>query len=397
MLKYKNYLKENLDMEQTFEKGDKVIYYPSPTKIYHKDLKGKEFIVTYVYPDGKNYVILSNLKKTAITASADELKKLDENQKELTNSSEEDATKNSTKIDISVGTRVSVTGKIGKIEYTGQKGTVRKDSEFSCLIDFDDDDSKNQRGNSALIDKKFITPLDEPTVKIFKIGDKVECVNRNSEFYKKIGEVEMVFEDGEATIVFTDPNIGETHIVMKPEEIKVIEYAKAETIGFKRTISVSDGDSKIKVEKSVEEEEDDDEEVSVTTATFKKQDLLEFSYTDFLLKEKTSTKETVLANKKKYEDALKDPNLYEFKKIFLERSLRTAEIIEQYFDFLVHKVAKEEVPVYRTTEQIKNEDLLRTKTKIRASESKEITRKYSFDQGIIAYWKFKDAVVFKTI
>jgi hypothetical protein len=189
---------------------------------------------------------------------------------------------------------------------------------------------------------------------------------------------------------------GDTYIPMGPHQIKIVSYAKSDMDSFKKTIPVG-GTAKKEDVKISEEEEEDDDEVTITTAPFKKEDLLEFSYKDFLLEEKISTKEELLANKKKYEESLKEADIQEFKKIFFERSLKTAEIIESYFDFLIHKIAKEGIPVYRTVETIENEDLLMTKTKVRASESKELTRKYSFDQGIIAYWKFKDAVVFKTI
>jgi len=242
----------------------------------------------------------------------------------------------------------------------------------------------------------MITVLDEPSIKLFKVGDLVECVDQASEFYKKTGEVDRIFDDDDIMVHFK-ATAGDTYIPMGPHQVKIVGYAKSSDMdSFKKTIPVGGAEKKEEIKLS-EEEEDDDDEVTISKVTFKKEDLLEFSYKDFLLEEKISTREELLANKTKYEEALKETDIQEFKKIFFERSLKTAEIIESYYDFLIHKIAKEGIPVYRTLETIENEDLLRTKTKVRASESKELTRKYSFDQGIIAYWKFKDAVVFKTI
>jgi len=387
--------------KKKFEKGDRVIYHPKSSKTYHKKFDGKEFVVRFIYTNGEDYSISDENNVDKIVAGWDELTKVDnyietqfKKKEESPKSTEQDTTKQKSNLEIADGSRVSVTGKQGKYEYNGQKGTVIRSDENNSLVEFDDDDSKNQRGHTSLINNKMITVLDEPSIKLFKVGDMVECVDQTSEFYKKTGEVDRIFDDGDIMVHFK-ATAGDTYIPMGPHQVKIVSYASSDMDSFKKTIPVGGGAEK--EVKLSEEEEDEDDEVTISKVTFKKEDLLEFSYKDFLLEEKISTKEELLTNKKKYEEALKEADVPEFRKMFIERSLRTAEIIESYFDFLIHKIAKEGIPVYRTLETIENEDLLRTKTKVRASESKELTRKYSFDQGIIAYWKFKDALVFKTI
>jgi uncharacterized protein Veg len=399
MLKYGEYITEQ---NKSFKKGDVCTYIPSSSKPYFNKYKGEECEIVHDFNNG-NYTLKT---KSGNTFLAEETEMTSPKvQAQLTQNQQSSETPHNPVympnfvIDIVPGTRVSVTGKEGRVEYTGHKGTVTKVNPNAYLIDFDEDDSRNQRAFSSLVNKDLVTAIDEPSVPVFKTGDKVKCVDNTSKYFDREGEVERIWDDGECMVLF-NINGGIEGMPMKPHQIKVVEYVKSkETGGFKKNIPVASSgpveETDVKII-TTEEEEDDDEEVSITSAPFKKSDLQEFSYTDFLLEEKITNLESTLANKAKFEEALKSPDIPEFKKIFIERSLRTAEIVESYFNFLVHKIANG-LPVLRTLEQIDNEDLLKNKTKVRASDSKELTRKYSFDQGIIAYWKFKDAVVFKTI
>ena len=401
MLKYSEYINESDNaLGNKFSRGDKVIYEPAVNKDYYKIHAGQECEVSFPYPMKGEYSIKTP-SGALISANESELRGIDEPKIQKAEPSYiETQFKNPiTPIrdivnkdkDITVGTRVIVNGKEGKKEWIDSKGTVKRIcGSNTYFIDFDEDESKNQRSYSLLVNKDFVKPSDEPSVIVISVDDIVQCVDQQSQFFDKIGKVSKIWDDGGCMVDFKD-NTGLMSMFMRPQQIKIIEHAKTSSpIGFKipeQTITPV----KINID-NISEEEDD----ASPAVPFKKSDLLEFSYTDFFKAEKISTHEELLDIKTKYEKILEDENVPAFKKKFIERSLRTAEIIESYYDFLINKISKD-LPVYRTVEQIDNDDILSAKTKVRASDSKELSRKYSFDQGIIAYWKFKDSVVFRTI
>jgi hypothetical protein len=392
MLKYINYIKESFDNK--YKKGDKVIFNPLSNRGYYNMHKSSLCEIMFVYgpskANGVNEYSIKTPSGASLLALEEELSKEGETPVQPPYIENQFKSKEH---DIDVGKRVIVNGSDSKISFNNRKGTVKKIGKETYLIAFDEDDSQNQAAETMLVDKNFVKPLDEPVADVtFSIGDKVICVDKASQFFDKTGEVTNVWKEDNTCMVDFVESGDTTSIFMYPDQVKVTVFAKKNPVSFKREIPVKDPENKAPA--SIEEEDED--EVEVTAAPFKKEDLAEFSYKDFLLEEKISTHEDLMANKAKYEKELEAPELNPMKKIFIERSLRTAEIVDQYFIFLASKIAKD-LPVYRTIEQIENADLLKTKTKVRAYDSKELTRKYSFDQGIIAYWKFKDAVVFRTI
>ncbi len=408
MLRYFDYIKESTE-DSKFKKGDKVIFTPLSNRSYYNIHKGALCDVSFVFSTNKGEYSIKTPSGASIMALEEELRYENEpapvetEAKKQSNyienqfkPKEETKPETPTGDDISIGKRVLVNGTEGKTEWKDAKGTVKKVNKGAYLIEFDEDDSKNQSKHSMLVKKEFVTSSDEPSADvIFNMGDKVTCVDQASEYYNKVGEVTNVWDNDNSCMVdFLEADGTTTSIYMGPGEIKISEYAKKKA-GFNIPVNgPKEGDTKVEI--SEEEDDDDDVVIAKNVVPFKKEDLLEFSYKDFLLEEKISTHEDLLANKTKYEKALENPDYPKMKKAFLERSLGTLEIIESYYQFLINKIGKE-LPVYRTVEQIENVDLLKTKTKVRASDSKELTSKYSFDQGIIAYWKFKDAVVFRTI
>jgi hypothetical protein len=302
---------------------------------------------------------------------------------------------------IDLGQRVIVSGYKGRSQIEGRKGFVRRITPNEYLINFDTDESKNQSSFSMMVDKKYVKSIEDgktPSI-VYKVGDKVICIDeKEGNFYNKVGEVTRVWED-EFMVFFEDFN---TSVTLKPKQIKIKEYAKTKSTGFtnvQNEPNVKPITGSNSTDKNIEEEDEDEEGVIITKTKekFKKADLLTHSYKDFFGDdEKIVTNEEVVTNRLKFQGLIDNPDVNEFKKVFYERSVKVSEIIEQYFTFLKAKVAGD-LSVFRTLEEIKNEDLLTTKTKVRASESRDISKKYSFDQGIIAYWKFNDAVIFKTI
>jgi len=390
-----------VDKESDYDIGDLVTFYNKNKKLKQRDRhNGKTCEINHIYGDGDYQIITP--AGIAFLASSDELKKANQFNvppKSDKYSSETSETETGVKNEeFYEGQRVIVNGVEGRINFMNRKGTIKRIvKDGSLFIEIDSDDSRNLARITMMISKDIVIPLDEPPVsKKAAKGDIVKCVDKGSQFYWQNGEVTIVWNDGDVMVVFTESN-GTTGIVMKQHQIKVVK-AKTKITSFEDPKDTSVPVNVVKTGSEVEEEDEEEEEEisSILKSTFKKKDLLEFSYADFFDKDKTTTKEELIKNKEKYEKALEDKDVPELKYKFYERSLRTAEIIEQYYDFLVNKIAKD-LPVYRTIESIENQDLLSTKTKVRASESKEMIKKYSFDQGIIAYWKFKDAVIFKTL
>ena len=428
MHKYLDYIKESVG---NFKKGDKVIFNPNPNRSYYNIHKGSECEIMFVYikdPNGKMEQEYSIKTPTGVRITAleseltpvgtekstgDKTMNYIENQFKspippTTPPSYFDPSKSQTENDVindklPVGTKVTVTGKQGAADYKERKGIVKKSAGQSYLIEFEEDESKNQSSFVSLVDMELVTPIEgqiPPTqdkVKNFEINDIVKCVDKTSPHFGQIGKVDNYWADDNTYMV----NFIDEKTVIFMDFNQLVPSSGTKKVKFNEPIPVSG--PKLGVTPTTQkppvvemEEEDEDEVTNITTVPFKKEDLLEFSYADFLLEEKISTHEDLLTLKTKYQSEIDNPELSKIKKVYYEKTLGTIDIIESYFQFLIAKVAKD-VPVLRTVEQIEDKDLLRTKTKVRASDSKELTRKYSFDQGIIAYWKFKDAVVFRTI
>jgi len=425
MLKYSEYIGESAGA-QKLKEGDKVIFNPGPKRVYYRNHKGAKGVVSFVYSKFPDDYSIKLPGGVIITAHADELTKIDDKnppssatsdlfsnyiddqfkKPEPTNTFSDKsidtikqrlsdlAAQAAGKIEpkkeaeMKTGDRVLVNGKVGNTEFIDRKGTLGRGKDDYFLVEFDEDESKNFGEFSMLINKSLITRLDEPSVPddyVISTGDKVVCVDKYSQFFNKTGIVGKTWEDGEMMVNFPE---DVTSILMTPKQVKMTKKGDDFT---KKTIPVTSSTTA-----AVDEEEDEDG-TKAEAVPMKKSDLLEFSYLDVFKEEKISTREDILANIKKYEKIIENPDIPEFKKVFMERSLRIAEIIDSYYEFLINKISKDGLPVFRTVEQIESVDLLITKTKVRASDSKELSRKYSFDQGIIAYWIFSDAIVFKTI
>jgi hypothetical protein len=381
-----------------FKKGDRVIFNPSLNRSYYQKYKGEECIISFVYQLGhqnkeRQYCIITKNKLT-IVANESELEFYtpgggvrdgDEMVGSWQLAPEKEKENN-----IKVGVQVIVNGEEGKIKFENRKGKVKKIGNATYLIEFEEDDSKNLSSETMLVSKDLVSLISKDINKTntekykFKKGDKVICLDRNSDMFNKEGEVDNVWDDDSCMVIFTESG---DMVYMEFDQLmlvssKKVEFNNQESTTNQTTPSIS------------EEEEEDD--VAVTTVPLKKEDLLEFSYKDFLSDDQITTHDDLLKIKDKYKKELENLQLPKMKKIFIERTIGTINIIESYYQFLINKIAKD-LPVLRTVESIEDEDLLRTKTKVRASDSKELTRKYSFDQGIIAYWKFSDAIIFKTI
>jgi len=305
----------------------------------------------------------------------------------------------SQQIKLNKGDRISVNGNQGEIVK------LPSNNDNLYLIEFDEDISKNKSKYTKLVDGKLITfvksasagsNISKPATDFFEMNDEVLISNSASRYYNKKGKIAKVWKDDNTYMVDME-DVGHATISM-------FFYRRDLELVKKNNFNILNPNPPKSVTLAYSEEEEDDLNIKdlltdITTNTkapVKKADLLEISYKDFFIEDKTTDINDILTIKNSYEKSLSNPNLPNIKKAFIERTISTIDIVETYFTFLTHKVA-EGRPVIRTVEQIDNLDLIKNKTKVRASDSKELTRKYSFDQGIIVYWKFKDAVVFKTI
>jgi len=413
MLKYSKFINENNDVEYPkFDIGDIVKYVGSSH--YWKGWTGD---VTFIRPSVLNktkseYIVslskpkgIGGIKLTLQEHEMELIKKKNVKMEDTPNTNnmitfdkyiQNQFSEKSSSDDIKVGDRVVINGIDNYVNYNNVKGTVKKtDNDKNYFIIVDEDISKNRCSYYALVDRKIVKKSDDDQNNmIFKEGDRVICINSGRFNYNKKGIITKHWEQDNSYMV----KFGEDEEWLLFNELKKdTEFKPATQPEKKRVIGFETPALKINIPitTAIEEEEEDDD-VSKKAKPLKKEDLEGISYKDFFDEEKTTDLESIKKLKLKYEDILKQNELPKLKLVFAERAVRNLEIVESYFDFLIHKIAKD-LPVLRTTDSIENEDLLLTKTKVRASESKELTNKYSFDQGIIAYWKLKDAVIFKTL
>lgn len=304
---------------------------------------------------------------------------------------------NKPKGEIKVGSKVIINGKDDKIDYDKVIGIIRKITPDDYFIHIQEDESKNRTSYYAHVPMELVTLIETPKDK-FENGDQVVCVDDTSDYYKQTGVITKHWEkDNSYMVQFKEDEVWVTFDDIKhPDDVSFPVEKEKRKIGFNLPATRP---PEVPIKQAVEEEEEEEEPESNKIKrgeAFKKDDLLEFSYEDFFTdKEKISDLEDIKALKTKFQ-GMKSGNNSKIKAIFAEKAFQNLEIIESYFGFLANKVAKD-IPVLRINDVVDDTDLLSTKTKVRASDNKELTNKYSFDQGIVAYWKFKDAVVFKTL
>jgi hypothetical protein len=413
MFKYNKFINENNEVEEPkFNIGDTVKYIGSSH--YWKGWTGK---VEFIRPNESNktkneYIVgLSNKRGAGgirLTLQDYEMELINKkdvkmedtpNTKNMKNFNEyvqNQFQEKSSNDDIKVGDRVVINGIGNSVKYDNVEGTVRKTNNDQCyFIEVDEDISKNRTSYYALVDRKIVKKLGKNET-IFKKNDKVIGINPARFSYNKKGIITQHWKEDNSYMV----KFGEDQEWLLATELKKdteAEQPERRRIGFGALIPRINTPSTATDKKiTIEEEEEEEDDITKKATQLKKEDLDGISYKDFFDIEKITDIESIKTLKLKYEDILKQKELSKIKLIFAERAVRNLEIVESYFDFLIHKIAKD-LPVLRTIDTIENEDLLSTKTKVKASESKELTNKYSFDQGIIAYWKFKDAVIFKTL
>lgn len=297
--------------------------------------------------------------------------------------------------EIKVGSKILIDGRDDQIVYDKAIGIVKKITSDEYFVEIQDNDSKNTTSYHANIPMKLAT-LIERNKDRFEEGDMVVCIDQSDPYYKKTGQIIRRWEqDNSYMVQFVDDEVWMEFKNLKyPEDAPLQVGTEKKKIGFDIPKPTTNQKRNI-----IEEEEDEEEPVTKKRdrgKSFKKEDLLEFSYEDFFTDNLKITKlEDVKALKTKFQSMMGESNS-EIKKIFAEKAFHSIEIIESYFEFLTNKIAKD-LPVLRINDIVEDTDLLYTKTKVRASDNKEIVDKYTLDQGIVAYWKFKDAIVFKTL
>lgn len=343
--------------------------------------------------ENTNLITLNARKENINTKYADYI----ENQfAQKTNTQSTQIDTNKSKQDINIGSRVIINGKDDKITYDNALGIVKRIKDDEYFIEIQEDDSKNISKYYASVPLALLTLVEKDKNK-FEIGDKVVCVDNANVFYKKTGEIVNRWDEDNSYMV----KFAEDEAWMEFKDIKYPEdaaFTDKKKIGFdipNKTTTIAPKQTKIEIEEE-EEEEPLSKQVKRNVVPFKKEDLLELSYKDFFPnQDKITTIDDIKKLKAKFQSEMSQ-NISKLKNMFAEKAYHSADIVESYFNFLLNKVAKD-LPVYRINDVIDDTDLLSTKTKVRASDAKELLNQYTLDQGIVAYWKFNDAVVFKTL
>lgn len=396
MIKYIEYINEN--QIQNFKLGDIIVYKPTNKIgvvdfIYANDKYTLNIDNKYQIADGVDMALLNDLtKEERHKLLGDSIKK------------NKDIESFDFKSNFNDGDRVMIDGvDSNQLKYDKRTGTISKIVKNGVLVELDEDKKRNLASYASLIKTNILTKIDDRKL---SIGDIVLNKTKNSRFYGIEGEVVDDLKDGSYVVKFIENGTIEVSYVIEGENLELVKkidiVKKDKSIDFENKEDINKNNNKkigpnqLNINFEEEEEEDDDDSISSkkNNSVFKKEDLLEISYEDLLDNSKISDMEHLLKIKDKYEKMSVSDN--PFKKAFNERTLKNIEIVESYYNFLINKIA-DGLPVYRTIEEIDDIDLIKTKTKVKASESKEMSKKYSFDQGIILYWKFKDAIVFKTI
>jgi len=290
---------------------------------------------------------------------------------------------------IGIGSKVLVNDDTSEIQVINRIGEVRKinfdavGKPVSYLIHFDEDESKNLSSLTIYVWPKYIIDVIGKSEEVvppkkddmnngIKEGDKVFDINDPD---KKIGEVVRLWGDGDISVRYAKRSMV----------VKHSKYFQKFDLGIRPTTT----------EEEEEEETDDLLGGFGRTPSLKTEDLLKKKYTEFFEIEKVVSREDIDSKINEYEDKLKDENLSKVKKLFYERTLKQIELVDQYFDFLESKIA-EGKPVFRSIGKVESKIFSLSKM-VRASESKELTKKHGFDRGVIYYWIFEDAVIFKTL
>jgi len=346
--------------KEKLKKGSKIICL-RPGEYYNK-----EYNVNAIFPSGQVEILVKIKNGTRqIYLKPDEFKLVGKTSRVLKK-----------------GDRVIVNGKERNFIFSNRKGTVDRIDDDMVMVDFDEDDSKNMRSFSMLVNKKMVTYDGEKIEdREFKKGDIVICLKKTSEWFNKKGKISNVYPDGEYSVIF-EGSPGVSYISnLKKDEIKLSDV---DFVSNKKSNSSEE-----------EEEEEDEDETGAGTKSVElgKDDLISYPYVDFFVD--IIERGEVVEKMQKFEEILNTKDIPKFKKDFYEKSLKTGELIIQYYDFLIAKIAKGK-KVVRTIDEISKE-LMNISTKVRASESKEMTKKYSFDSGIIVYWEFEDGIVFRTL
>lgn len=90
-------------------------------------------------------------------------------------------------------------------------------------------------------------------------------------------------------------------------------------------------------------------------------------------------------------------NMNPLKKKLLSKKLVATYVIEEYYNYVLRVAKSMDIDkVFRFKGDYPYEALKQLRMKARASKL-ESTEKYTYDYGIIYYWIFKDAIIFRTI
>lgn len=177
----------------------------------------------------------------------------------------------------------------------------------------------------------------------------------------------------------------------KEEEVSDDDEEETDTMGPEPF----DGEDEERTEDQYEYVDDTHSDVINNFTT--KKDLREMSYKDVFNENKLISKNKLINYRNTLvKQSTEIEKLNKIQQTILRRRISISYVIEEYYNF-IDNLCKE----YNITKSFKlNGDLpfefmKFLKYKVKASESEDL--KYTHDNGIIYFWVFKDAIIFKTI
>jgi len=233
-------------------------------------------------------------------------------------------------------------------------------------------------------------------------GDRVYHINSGPGTITK-------FENGIITIKFDSvKNTYGYHLdtLIKNGLLKLIDEEPKEDIN----IPVSDHDNKENIEskqtkvedddedEEIEEEEnDDDDDDDLFLEDITADELMTMNLTEFFNEGEMGMLVSLddVLNFRNSVENVNDENLNPFKKALKNKKLKMTYVMEMYYKYLMDRIPNKKV--YRFNGQIPYKELWDIRQKDRIEIPENLKDDTIFNSGVLFFWIFKDAIIFKTI
>ena len=168
---------------------------------------------------------------------------------------------------------------------------------------------------------------------------------------------------------------------------------KIETIETK--VETDDDDEDEEIEEEEDEDDDDDDDFFMDDITA--DELMTMNLTEFFNEGEMEMLVSLddILNFRNSVDNVNDEDLNPFKKALKSKKLNMTYVMELYYNHLMDRIPGKDV--YRFNGQIPHNELWDIRQKDRIDIPENIKDDAVFNSGVLFFWIFKDAIVFKTI